>query len=124
MPSRNPSPGSAWGSSVETSLNRTTTDDDRLARRDHVAALAAPLGGHVLVANLLLEQDDALEECLRAGRAARDVDVDRDDLVDALGDRVAVPVRAAAVGAAAHRDDVLRLGHLVVEAQDRRRHLV
>ena len=46
------------------------------------------------------------------------------DLVDALGDRVAVPVGAAAVGARAHRDDVLGVGHLLVEALDGRDHLV
>ena len=57
-------------------------------------------------------------------RAAGHVDVDRDDLVDALGHRVRVPVRPAAVGARAERDHVLRLGHLVVEPLDRRRHLV
>ena len=57
-------------------------------------------------------------------RAAGDVDVDRDDLVDALGDGVRVPVRAAAVGAGAEGDDVLRLGHLLVEPLDRGRHLV
>ena len=59
-----------------------------------------------------------------ARRAAGHVDVDRDDLVDALGDRVAVPVRPAAVGARAHGDHVLRLRHLLVEALDRRSHLV
>ena len=48
----------------------------------------------------LLEQHDALEQGLGPGRAAGHVDVDGDDLVDALGHRVAVPVRAAAVGAA------------------------
>ena len=52
------------------------------------------------------------------------VHVDRDDLVDALRDRVRVPVGAAAVRARAHRDDVLRVGHLLVEALDRGRHLV
>ena len=61
---------------------------------------------------------------LGPGRAAGHVDVDRDDLVDALGHRVAVPVRPAAVGARAHRDHVLRLGHLLVETLDRRGHLV
>ena len=52
------------------------------------------------------------------------VHVDGDDLVDALGHRVAVPVGAAAVGAAAHRDHVLRVGHLLVEPLDGRDHLV
>ena len=120
-------PGSAC---VRLGRRASLTQWDHRRRRSARAAgmtscaLAAPLGGHVLVADPLLQQDDALEQRLRPGRAAGHVDVDGDDLVDALGHRVAVPVRAAAVGAAAHRDDVLRLGHLVVEAQDGRRHLV
>ena len=123
--SRSPSPGSAGvsvGGGVDS--NGTTADDDRLAPWDDVVTLVAPLGAHVLVLDPLLQEHDAFEQRLRPRRAARHVDVDGDDLVDALGDRVAVPVRAAAVGAAAHRDHVLRLGHLLVEAQDRRRHLV
>ena len=47
-----------------------------------------------------------LEQSLRPGRTPGHVDVDRDDLVDALGHRVGVPVRAAAVGAGAVGDDV------------------
>src|SRR5678816_2740674 len=86
--------------------------------------LATPLLLDVLGGDLLLEPDDPLEQRLRPGRAARDVDVDRQDLVDALGDRVRVPVRAAAVGARAHRDHVLRVGHLLVEPLDRGCHLV
>src|SRR4029434_10669661 len=64
--------------------------------------LATPLLPDVLGGDLLLEPDDPLQQRLRPGRAARDVDVDRQDLVDALGDRVRVPVRAAADGARAH----------------------
>ena len=94
-------------------------------RRSAPAVLvAAPALGHVLVLDALLQQHDALEQGLGPGRAAGDVDVDGDDLVDALGDRVAVPVRPAAVGAAAHRDDVLGVGHLLVEALDGRHDLV
>jgi hypothetical protein len=71
---------------------------------------AAPALGHVLVLDPLLEQHDAFEQGLGPGRAAGHVDVDRDDLVDALGDRVAVPVGAAAVGARTHGDHVLGSG--------------
>src|SRR5260221_13411280 len=82
----------AWGSS--------SANDDRL-----------PLGGVPplgrLVLDALLQHHDALDECLRARRATRHVHVDRDDLIDALGDRVRIPVGAAAVRARAHRDDVL-----------------
>ncbi len=81
--------------------------------------VTTPLGGHVLVLDALLQQHDAFEQGFGPRRAAGDVHVDRDDLVDALGDRVAVPVRAAAVGTRAHRDGVLRLGHLLPQAADR-----
>ena len=72
-------------------------------RADHdgdvVGDLAAPAGRELVVADALvldplLEHHDALQQRLRARRAARHVEVDRDDLVDALGDRVGVPVRA------------------------------
>src|SRR5947208_15942147 len=62
--------------------------------------VSAPTFGRILVADPFLQQHDALEERLGAGRAAGDVHVDRDDLVDALGHRGAVPIGAAAVGAA------------------------
>ena len=65
-----------------------------------------------------------MQQSLRPGRAARHVHVDRDELVDALGHGVGVPVWAAAVGARAEADDVLGLGHLVVQALDRGCHLV
>ena len=45
----------------------------------------------------------AVQQRLRPGRAAGHVDVDRDQLVDALGDAVAVPVRPAGVRAGAER---------------------
>src|SRR6187402_3777407 len=40
--------------------------------------------------DLLVEADDALDQRLGPRRAARHVDVDREDLVDALEDRVVV----------------------------------
>src|SRR5688572_3256592 len=93
----------------------SASDDNRLT---------PPALGHVLVLDALLQQDDALEQRLGPRRATGHVDVDRDDLVDALGDGVAVPVGAAAVGARAHGDDVLGVGHLLVKAADRYGHLV
>ena len=82
---------------------------------------SAPEDAHLL--DLLLELHEAVEERLGPRRAAGDVDVDRDEPVDALRHRVG-PVRAAARRAGAHRDDPLRVGHLVVEALDDRRHLL
>src|SRR5436305_438064 len=108
--------GGSWFSvgSKASVTNRSASDHDRLA---------PPALGHVLVLDALLEQHDALEQGLRPRRAAGDVHVDRDDLVDPLGDAVRVPVGTAAVGAASHRDDVLGVGHLVVETPDGRGHL-
>mmetsp|Transcript_19324 Transcript_19324/g.76950 ORF Transcript_19324/g.76950 Transcript_19324/m.76950 type:complete len:263 (-) Transcript_19324:36-824(-) len=74
--------------------------------------------------DLFLELEQAVEERLGRRRAARDVDVDRDDAVDAAHDGVRVVVVSAAVGAAAHREHEARLGHLVVDLAERGRHLV
>ena len=59
---------------------------------------------------------------LRGRRAAGDVDVDREVFVDPRDDVVPLLERAPAAGAGPHRDDVLRLGHLVVEPGDHRHH--
>src|SRR5262245_27698064 len=57
-------------------------------------------------------------------REAWHVNVDGDDLVAPLADRVGVLKETSAIRAASHRDDVARLGHLVVEALDPKRHFV
>src|SRR5688572_27834296 len=62
------------------------TDHDRLARLTLGVALLQRL-----VADHLLQLDDPLEQRLGARGAARHVHVDRDDLVDALRDGIAVP---------------------------------
>src|SRR4029078_1039035 len=67
---------------------------------------------------------DAVEQRLGGRRTAGNVDVDGNDPVAAAHDRIAVVVIAAAVRARAHRDDPARLGHLVVDLAQRRRHLV
>src|SRR5215213_7318303 len=86
-------------SSADGAVGRSCSPDDK--------RLTSPALGHVLVLDALLEQHDALEQGLGPRRAAGHVHVDRDQLVDALGHRVGVPVGAAAVGAAPHGDDVL-----------------
>src|SRR5829696_6424658 len=103
-------------SSADGSVGRSSSPDDK--------RLTSPALGHVLVLDALLEQHDALEQGLGPGRAARHVDVDGDELVDALGHGVGVPVGAAAVGAAAHGDDVLGPGHLLPEPDHGGAHLV
>jgi len=60
----------------------------------------------------LLELEQAVENLLGPRRAARDVDVDGDDLIDP-GDRGVVLVEAARRGADAEGDDPLRLRELI-----------
>src|ERR1700681_3829425 len=54
-----------------------------------VTALSAQ-GAGTLPGDLLLQLDDRVEQAFGPRRAARQIDVDRDDLVDALHDRVVV----------------------------------
>src|SRR4051812_21049174 len=88
---------SAVSSAAASVVVASSANDDRLPL--DLVRVSGPAGPHVLVLDPFLQQDNALEQRLGARRAAGHVDVDRDDLVDALGDGVAVPVRAAAVGA-------------------------
>ena len=75
-------------------------------------------------ADLPLQLQDAVEQRLGGRRAAGHVDVHRHDPVAAPHHRIAEVVVAAAVGAGPHGDHVARLGHLVVDLAERRRHLV
>src|SRR5439155_3085713 len=75
----------------------------------------APPGEPALANDLVLHAQQTFGERLGARRAAGHVDVDRDDLVDALAHRIGQLEQPAAVRAASHADDVFRLGHLFVE---------
>src|SRR5678816_1888457 len=102
-----------WSSKDSTSSpNCARSRDSTSGGGSGCRELATPLLPDVLGGDLLLEPDDPLQERLRPRGATGDVHIDRQDLVDAFGDRVRVPVGTAAVGARAHRDHVLRLRHL------------
>src|SRR3954469_16440723 len=105
------SAGAALTSVDSSGASGSSGNDDRLPLRG-VPALGR------LVLDALLEHDDALDERLGTRRATRHVDVDGDDLVDTFGDGVRVPVGTAAVRARTHGDDVLGIGHLLVETLD------
>src|SRR3954447_15575963 len=92
---------------------------DDLLGADRVVARAPPEGGVLL--DLRAQLEDAVDQRLGPRRAARDVDVDRHELVG-RHDRVVVE-DAHRARARAHRDRVLRLEHLVVDAPDDGRHL-
>src|SRR3954452_12996142 len=91
----------------------------RLFGPDRVVALA-PAERRVLE-DLRAQLQDAVDERLGAGWAAGDMDVDRHELVG-RDDRVVVE-DAHRARAGAHRERVLRLEHLVVDAPDDRGHL-
>ena len=75
-----------------------------------------------LAVDLPLKDDQSVQKRLRRGRAARNVYVDRDVLIDARDHVVAFLERPAAGGAGTHRHHVFRLGHLVVEPRDHGHH--
>src|SRR3954454_5498475 len=85
-------------------------------------AVASPPAEVGALPDLLLQLVDAVHERLGTRRAAGDVDVHGQELVNPLDNRVVVE-HAGARRAGAHRDDPLRLEHLVVDAPDDRRHL-
>ena len=76
-----------------------------------------------IVLHLLLQLDDCIENCFRSWGTSRNVNVDRYDFVDSLHD-VICAIEAATRRAGAHRDDPLRLRHLVVNLLQHRPHLV
>src|SRR5262245_19885416 len=78
--------------------------------------------GRAFAFDFLLQHEDAVEQTLWPWRTAGDVDVDRDDAVDALHDGVVVE-HAAARRARAHRDAPFRLGHLLPDTTQHRREL-
>src|SRR6266542_3928997 len=108
---------------------------DQALRQLCVRHLAHEIVGHVRLqahlgrtarnrhlVNLVLQLHQAIEELLRTRRAAKNVDVDRDDLVHALQHGVAVE-RPSHGGAASHGNHPLRVGHLRVDALHYGRHL-
>src|SRR5207247_5517186 len=74
--------------------------------------------------DLVLQFEEALDQRLGPRRAARDVDINGNDLVDALEDRVVVVVEWAPTRRARpHGNYVLGLGHLLPEAANDAREL-
>src|SRR5206468_7684480 len=69
--------------------------------------------------DLFLQFEDSLDQGLGAGRAACNVDVHRNDLIDPLEDGVVVIVeRSTTRGARSHGNDIAGLGHLLPQSAD------
>src|SRR5215471_15589389 len=98
----------------------TMAPPNRRRSSSRIAMRSVPLR---LGGDPVLQLHEAVDHRLGAGWTARDVDVDRDDRVDPLHGGVVV-VEAAGARAHTEGDHPLRLGHLVVDALEDRRHLV
>src|ERR1039458_7880544 len=80
--------------------------------------------GQRLLIDLALKRHEGVQERFRARRAAGYVHVHRNVTVDAFKHIVSLLEWAAGDRASAHRNDVFRLRHLVVESDDLRGHLL
>src|SRR6476469_4752361 len=92
---------------------RSTLDVLRHGRADRPLRPVA-----TAVLDELLELHHPVDQALRAGRAAGDVDVDGHDPVDALDRRIAALVAPTRARAVAQRDAPLRFGHLLPEPDE------
>ena len=80
-------------------------------------------GERVFLFDFALETHEAFEEGFWAGRASGDVDIDGNEVVDALEDGVGA-VHSAAGGACAHGDAPFWFGHLVPDAFNGESHFI
>src|SRR5438105_7230500 len=71
-------------------LGRAPIGEGRLDAQGGTGSGLGPPAGDLAGLDLLVEGDDGVDQRLRAGRAAGGVDVDGDDLIDALHDGVVV----------------------------------
>src|SRR2546425_13323776 len=96
----------------------------KLTRRVWVEVTWAVGTRELLLTNLPLQRHEGMNQRFGTRGAAGDVHIHRDVAVDAFEHVVALLEGAAADGAGAHRDNVFRLRHLVVEPHDLGRHFL
>lgn len=99
---------------------------DRVGRGDGDSerdASARAIGwGHALFVDVALDGHHAFDEHFWTRRASGHIDIDRDELVNALDCCVGIE-DAACGGAGAHGDDPLGFGHLFVDSLENGEHL-
>src|SRR5574337_1349638 len=96
----------------------------------HATSLCCPsprnveetLPARLLLDDLFLQQHDPVDQLLRPGWTARNIDIYRNDLVHALNDGIGVEDSAAG-STCAHGDHPLWLRHLIVDPSQDRGHL-
>lgn len=87
-------------------------------------SLAIPHPRNLLLPHLFLQLKNAIKKSFGGGRAARDIDINRQNTVDTAKDTVAVVIVTPTISTAAHAYDPLGVWHLVVAKPDSRSHLV
>src|SRR6185437_2157087 len=86
--------------------------------------MESAIDDRVGAADLLLQLQNPVNQRFGGRRATRHVHIHRHDAVAAAHHRIRIVVIAAAIRAGAHRNDPLRIRHLVVHLAQGRRHLV
>src|SRR5271163_2198315 len=81
------------------------------------------LDGPAFVLDFFLQQGDGVDELFGARRTSRNINIDGDDLVDALHQCVVLE-NAARGGTGSHGNYPLRFRHLLPQLPDHWRHLV
>src|SRR3990167_5238342 len=72
----------------------------------------------------VLNSEKSFRKGLRPRRASRHVDIHGDNFVHAFAHGISELEKTAAVRAATHRDNILRIGHLIVEKLSTLGHLI
>src|SRR5260221_1580201 len=90
---------------------------DRFVRPAAIPGCTRP-DTQALLLDLLLHGDNPVQKRLWSGWAAGDVYIDGDILIDPADNIVAFLERPTAGGASAHRQDVFRFRHLVIETHN------
>src|SRR5216110_3088063 len=75
-----------------------------------------------LLGDLFAKLENAFNQCLGTRRTARDIDINRDNGIDALNRIIAIIELATGVGAPPHTENPLRLRHLLPEETETRSH--
>src|ERR1041385_2985851 len=98
------------------------TRHGKLAERGGIQMAWSMFIRQALALDLLLQSHERVNQSLGSRRTARNVNVHRDVAIDPLENIVALLEWSARNSAGAHRDHILRLRHLVVQAHDLRSH--
>src|SRR5438067_249922 len=94
----------------------------KLARLFAIEVRSFVLAGEFLSVDLALQFHESMQECLRPRRTSGNVNVHGNVPIDPFQHVVSLFERPTGNRAGPHRDHILRVGHLVVEPHDLRRH--